>query len=396
MTSNRRAVILAIALAALALTGCKEYENYTPSASDLTAIAEQYHGDDKAAVQETALARYLVAENARTAKEQAAAEIARLEATQQAAANQEQRQYIALTAQVQERERAAEATRQTKLAWATQQAANATQVHMATAMALSVQMTSQAMSIEATAQQRAYEATATADALNRQATATSEARAYEATATAQYKADVATATRQAQEARASATAESVQATSAAYAATATRAQEKREMTLAYGRDYGIPLALLLLGAGMIGFIAHCIRQQSARPIIYPRSILGDAEPMAVPVRGGGYTFVDLDRQPGPALTVLPSGQVAAPLLRSAGQEERTTARDQLIDGMSRPKLGPGHKGTGQAPTLPAPPEAPAPGLRSVRVLRRLDQAGRAGFIAPPLLASLEADWEVEQ
>lgn len=393
---NSRHIILAT-FALVVLAGCGgKYDNYTPSASDLTAIQEQYHGDDKELVQATALHRYLVAENARAEGEKAQAQIAALEATKAAAQSAEQRQYIALTAQAQDQERAIEATRQTKLAWATQQAANATQCAQATAMALSVQMTSQAMAIEATSEQRAYEATATADTLNRQATATAEARSYEATATAQHKSDVATATQQAYESKVTATAECVHATAAAYAATATRAAEKRELTLGAARDFGIPLTLLVLGAGMIAFLVYAARQHARRPVVYPRSILGDAEPMAVPVRDGGWNFVDLDRQPGPALTVLPSGQVNAPLLRSAGQEERTTARDQLIDGMSRPKLGAGHKGGGQAPTLAAPPEAPAPGLRSVRVLRRLDQAGRAGFIAPPLLASIEADWEVEQ
>jgi len=243
--------------------------------------------------------------------------------------------------------------------------------------------TAQALSIQATAEQRSYEATATA-----------EARNVAATAAAQHKADVATATRQAWEGRTTATAESHQATVQVAHATMTRQAEQREAVLGYGRDYGIPAVLLILGAGLLAFIVYAVRQQARRPVVYPRNVLGDAEPMAVPVQGGGYTFVDLDRQPGPALTVLPTGQVAAPLLRSAGQEERTTARDQLVDATSRPKLGAGHKG--QSPALPAPPQAPAPGLRSVRVLRRLDQAGKAGFLPPPLIEALAADWEEEQ
>jgi hypothetical protein len=43
-----------------------------------------------------------------------------------------------------------------------------------------------------------------------------------------------------------------------------------------------------------------------------------------------------------------------------------------------------------------PPEAPAPGLRSVRVLRRLEHADQAGYLSRPLLESIEADWEVER
>ena len=394
--SKRIIILVTFALVAL-VTGCGgKYDDYTPSASDLTLIAERYDGDDKEIVQATALHRYLVAENARAESEKAQAQIAALEATKAAALAAEQRQYIALTAQAQDAERAIEATRQTKLAWATQQSANATQVTQATAMALSVQMTSQSMAIEATAEQRAYEATATSDTLNRQATATAEARSYEATATAQYRADVATATQQAYEAKVTSTAESVQATKAAYSATATRAAEKRELTLGAARDFGIPVVLLLLGAGMVGFLIYAARQHAKRPVVVERSILGDAQPMMARRADGGWDFIDQDLAPGPVLSLRADGTVAAPLLRSPQREERDKARDQILDLASRPKLGPGHKGTGQAPTLPAPPEAPAPGLRSVRVLRRLDQAGRAGFIAPPLLASLEADWEVEQ
>ena len=360
---NKRSAIFLVAfvLVALVLIGCGgKYDNYTPSAADLTLIAESYHGDDKAMVQATAMARYLAAESARAESEKAQAQIAALEATKAAALAAERHQYVVLTAQAQDQERAAQATRERQWQWATIESSNATQVAQATAQALSVEMTAQAMAIQATAEQRAYEATATADALNRQATATAEARSYEATATAQYKADVATATRQAWEAKTTSTAESHQATAAAYSATATRAAEKREMTLGAARDFGIPLTLLALGAGMIAFLVYAARQHARRPVVYPRSILGDAEPMAVPVHGGGFTFVDLDRQPGPAITVLPSGQVSAPLLRSAGQEERTTARDQLIDGMSRPKLGAGHKGGGQAPTLAAPSTSALP------------------------------------
>ena len=115
--------------------------------------------------------------------------------------------------------------------------------------------------------------------------------------------------------------------------------------------------------------------------------------MAVPVEGGGYTIVDLDRQPGSALQVFPDGTVTAPQLRSVGQEERTTARDQAVDATTRPRLGGGHRS--QTPALPAPPEAPAPGLRSVRVLRRLDQAKTAGFLPPTLVEALATDWEEE-
>jgi len=393
-------VILVVVI--LLLAGCEQYATYTPNAGDLTALAEHYDGEDKAMVQETAVARYLTAEAAQAAQAQAQAQIAQLEATRQAAQNQEQRQYLAMTAeaqataetfrmQVTQQAMSAQATAETFRLQTTQQAALVTQCAQETAQAVAVAATAQAVAIEGTRQTAAIWATQTAEARNWAGTATAEALAREATATAQYKADVATETRQAWEGKTTATAESWQATRQSYGATATRQQEQREEVLAYGRDYGIPIVLLALVVCIGALAAYGLREYKKRPVIYPRNFLGDAEPMAVPVTGGGYTFVDLDRQPGPAITVLPSGQVTAPLLRSPQQEERTTARDQVTDAMTRPKLGSGRRT--EAPELPAPPEAPAPGLRSVRVLRRLDQAGHAGFLPPTLIDSLQADWE---
>ncbi len=278
----------------------------------------------------------------------------------------------------------------------TRQAAEATVRAQETANAFSIQLTAQAATIEATATERAFRMTATADALNRAATATAQARADVATATAQARADMLTATHVAWAEQRTATAEAREATRTAYQATATRAAEQREIVLGYGRDYGIPFVLLLAVGAMAWLIAFAIRQWSTRPVVIPRSPLGDAEHLVVPHKGGGFTFVDLDRQPGPALQVLPDGRVQAPQLRSAGQEERTTARDQLVDAMTRPRLGAGHKGS-SPPSLPMPqpPRAPAPGLRSVRVLRRLDQAARAGALPPTLVEALEAKWEEE-
>jgi len=381
------AVILTAALL-LALSGCEQYATYTPSAWDLTRLATEYpDGPDKLTVQAIAVERYATSSAIEVEAAQAAANATAVAAEQSANATAQAAQSSAnATAQVgivQATQQAAQQKLEQQRQWATQQAANATQCAQATAQAMAMAATAQALSIQATAEQRSYEATATA-----------EARNVAATAAAQHKADVATATRQAWEGRTTATAESHQATVQVAHATMTRQAEQREAVLGYGRDYGIPAVLLILGAGLLAFIVYAVRQQARRPVVYPRNVLGDAEPMAVPVQGGGYTFVDLDRQPGPALTVLPTGQVAAPLLRSAGQEERTTARDQLVDATSRPKLGAGHKG--QSPALPAPPQAPAPGLRSVRVLRRLDQAGKAGFLPPPLIETLAADWEEEQ
>ena len=371
--------ILAVILVGLLLTGCAEYANYTPSAVDLTALAEQYEGADKPAIQGTAVARYLTAESARVAGEQAQALAAQAQAEADAYQAQAAHQITLLTAE-------AQATRDTLSAQATLQAMNAiaTQqayVYQATATAEIVHLTAQAVAIQATqaAEERYWASTLTAEALNR-----------DATATQQTKDDRATATQQAKDDRATATQQAIDATAGAAHATMTRQSEQREAVLGYGRDYGIPLVLLAAAVGLGWLVWYGIKEYKKKPVIYPRNFLGDAEPMAVPVDGGGYTFVDLDRQPGPALKVLPSGEVTAPALRSTGQEERTTARDQAVDAATRPQLGAGNRGAPVA--LPAP-EAPAPGLRSVRVLRRLDQAGAAGMLPPPLLESLAADWE---
>jgi hypothetical protein len=230
----------------------------------------------------------------------------------------------------------------------------ATSQAQATAVTFGIEATRQAMmieatqtafeqSIQATAEQRTFEATATAAEWDRRATATAQGLAYEATAT-----------RQAWEGARTATAESVGATAAAYQATSTRAAEIRDQRLAGARDYGIPILLLLLLGGLVALIVWGVRQWAQRPVVIERSFLGDAKPMAVKIEGGGYSFVDLDRQPGPVLKVLPSGEVEAPQLRSAGQEERTTARDQLVDAVARPKLGAGHKAMPELPMAEPP------------------------------------------
>jgi len=327
----------AFALVALSLLACGESGTSPPPGG--------YSDAARPTVEALAIERLATAQAYESQAQQA--ELERQEADRQA-----QQRYIYLTAEAQQTAEAHRRAIEQQNQWATQQAANATQVAQATAQAVAVAATAQQQAIEATAQQRALEATATAEAWNRQGTATAQVMAWGATVT-----------RAAWEGKTTATAEVIAATAAAYAATATRAAEKREVVLGYGRDYGIPLllfALVICGA-VLGI--HLARQYAKRPIVYSRSLLGDAQPMAVPQKGGGYTFVDLDRQPGPALQIGPGGEVNAPLLRSAGQEERTTARDQAVDAVTRPKLGAGHKG-GQTPAVAmAPPPAP-----TIRVL----------------------------
>jgi len=387
---KRQAVVVgAVILVVVVLTGCEDYATHTPSANDLTRIAEEWPDDDpnKPTIQAIALERYATAQAAQSQAEQLQLTAQAAEQQRQAAQDAAQRQYVLLTAEAQMTQEAHRREIEQQHVWATQQAANATQAAQATAM-----------SVAATATERAYQATATQQAINQQTTATAQSVYAAQTATAQYKADVATATRQAQEARATATAQVHTATAMAAHATMTRKAERREEVLGYGRDYGIPIILLLLGGGMIAFLVYAARQYQKRPIIYPRSVLGDAEPMAVPQQGGGYTFVDLDRQPGPALRVLPNGIVEATLLRSAQQEERTTARDQWLDGQSRPRLGPGHQGGRRSdPPLPLapPPEPSVPGLQRTFRVRRVDLLGpdKAGVLPDGMVRAIEAAWE---
>lgn len=370
-----RRVLATLALVVL-LAGCAG--GYTPAGPTAEAVA---------------LERFSTAQAWEGEAEQA-------EATRQTAADEAQKQYIILTTEAQMTREAHQRTIEAQNVWATQQSANATQVAEATAMAIAVQATTEAQHAAATATERAYRAIATQQTINQRATATAEARSYAATATAQAVAMSETATRQAWEARTTAAAEAWEATRQTERIILTRQAEKREATMGAVRDFGVPFLLLLLAGGVGVLVVYGARQvwqqMTKRPIVYPRNFLGDAEPMAIPDRNGGYTFVDLDRQPGHVTRVLPSGETAAPQFRSAGQEERTTARDQLVDGATRPRLGRGpQRETPLALPEAAPPKAPAPGLRSVRVLRRLDQARTAGYLPPALLASLEADWEEE-
>jgi len=374
-------------LLALLLAGCAEAmqkyndPNYVPSANELTRIANEWPDNDplKPTAQAVALERFATAQAHESAAE--AAELQR-QREQQAAAQQ----YSILTAEAQMTQEAHRREMEKKNQWATQQAANATEVYNATQAAMAAQATTEARHAQATATERAVRATGTA-----------VMAAQRATATAQKISQDTTATRAAWEARTTATAEVHTATARMAHATMTRQAEKREQTLGAVRDYGLPI-LLILVAGAVAVVGlHTLREVLDRPVQYDRSMLGDFQPLAFKDGEGGWTLIDLDRQPGHATRVLPDGEVEAPRVRSAGQEERTTARDQMVDARTRPQIGGKGKG-GDMPKLPmeSPPKAPAPGLRSVRVLRRLEQADQVGYLPRPLLESIEADWEVEQ
>jgi len=391
MMKGRCGMVL-LMLLVLLVAGCEGEGVAYQRMNDLTAVAEMPGGGEKATAQAAVVARVGTAQAAEAAQAEAQAAREVAQATEDAAAAMAERQYVAMTADAQATQTAHERDLEQKRLWATQQAANATQCAQATQQAVSIQLTQQAASVQATAQAWALEQTATAEGWNRQGTATAQARAERATSTAEVVAWQVTSTAAAWDGRRTATAEAVGATAAAYQATATRAAEMREVTLGYGRDYGIPFVLLLALIGAVGLVVYGLRTLRERPVVIERSALGDAQPLAFRDGRGGWKLVDLDRQPGHVTRLLGSGETVAPQFREAGQEERTTARDQGVDGMTRPRLGGGHSG-GREAELPGPPAARPDGLAGVRVLRRLDQAGTAGLLPPGQIEAIEAVWE---
>jgi len=391
MDTGKRIWLVAVVLASVMLAGCDgDWTTYTPSAREWSASTQAtIEGVDVARigtlsaldVQEKQIHLDATAQAAIVAVTveafRARAEVDRLAATRQSAAATSaawdravQETAVANDVRLRATEQAASAT------------AQAAAVVQATAEARSVAETTEARAFEGTRQAVAIEGTRARQTWEQDATATAWARDYEATAQAEYDAR-----------RASATAEVVQATRDSHQATATRAAEKREETLGAARDYGLPaFGLVLIVAAIVGGV-WCVRQWVSRPQIVERSLLGDAQPMMFRQKDGSYTLVDLDRQPSAALRLLPSGDVSAPKLRNAGQEERTTARDQALDGVSRPRLGGGH--SAQPVPMAEPPQAQPEGLQGVRILRTLGQASTAGLLPPGQVEAIEAVWAAE-
>jgi hypothetical protein len=303
-------------------------------------------------------------------------------------------------AEVQASQAIAEATVQAVIAAATAQAAQqqleqqwalgTVQAGQATAAAESTRQ-----ALAATATHQAWVVGVTATARSWEATATAQSRWDAATATAQARSDAATATHQARSDMLTATADSYQLTRVAYHATATRQAQEREEVLVYGRDFGIPLVLLVLVAALAYLIAYGIRWLSRRPVVYPRDFRGDAQPVAVPTPDGKFVFIDLDRQPGHITVIRPDGTVEVPQVRDPGQEERTTARDQLLDRDTRPLLGPGRR-SGQPSTMPlTPPPSSPPGLQRVLQVRRLELLGpgKGNILPGNVIRAIEARLE---
>jgi chemotaxis protein histidine kinase CheA len=408
MTRKHWLVVGVVFVALLILTGCAEWENYTPSAADLTRIVQEIPaGPTRDMIQATAVARYVEAEMLRQQAAQA-------RGTAEAAELEHQRRVAAMTAEAQAQERArasaAEATRQALDAQARQNEINATAT--AQAAAAYAQATQQAAAGQATATAQVAHANATATAQAIQATATQEARiatataqAERATATARAWTEGATATTQS--GRATATVQTqrdaAQATVVQATAQAVARMDRREALLEPVRAVGVILLILaaVFAVGWLGLQAWTLLEDRARLVRRrpdegePIMIL-DRERVALPLRQWG-AYADMTY-----------GQERAPMLApSAEAQERATARQQtanlehahqtsdVIRARRQPKertktvIFPGG--------IPLPPprrrNAKESGLLGVQQLGDLRAAAAAGLIAPQLADSIEGQWE---
>jgi chemotaxis protein histidine kinase CheA len=405
----KRATILSAVLTMMLLSGCAEWETYTPSAIDLTRIVEEIPpGPTRDMIQATAVQRYVEAEMLRQQAAQA-------QATADAARIQHEQRVAQMTAEAQAYERArasaAEATRQALDAQERQNAINATATAQAalaqaeatrqagyarataTAEVAHVTATAQAWAVQATATEEARRATATAQ--SERATAT--ARAYSIQTTATTESQIATATVVARQDAASATA--VQATAAAVARL-----DRREALLEPVRAVGV-LLVILCGIGGVGYLGlriwnliedrgRVIRRQpdEGEPIV-----VLDRERIALPMRQFG-SYADMTR-----------GSERAPMLAPSPElQERATARQQTVNLEHASQTGDVVKARHQPKKekvrnvifpggVPLPPPRmrgrPEQGLRGVRTIGALDQAAADGVLPPQLAQAIEGQWE---
>ncbi len=390
--NKRRLTIISTALVALLLTGCEGYATYTPSALDLTRIANEWPDDDpnKPTVQAIAIQRYATAMAAESVAQQA-------ELTRQAAQAEADRQKAILTAE----------------AGATADALNI----RATTDALNVQATRQTMDTEATrtaeariaaemATRQAIQATATQQARNiqvtadaRNATATSQAQAVQATreaerATARAVAAQATATVQAHEDNATATV--ISATTQAVTL-----QAERERWLHPFRIIGVILLVLAgaLAVSWLGWRFAQVMEDRARVI---RRRPDEGEPIIVWRERWGLPL----RAFSPIVDATP-GQERAPQLAPVEVQEATTMRQQTSNALQARQVGEVARARSKFPTLtrrrrrspsspvfPRPPRlrTPTTGLVNVVAVDDLVEAAEQGVLAPNLAAAIEGQW----
>ncbi len=304
MNDFSRLLILTSCL--LLLVGCNgQYATYTPSAADLTTIAEQMpEGPTKIAVQSTAVARYLAAIEAERT-------ITAAQAAENAAQAELDRQTAAMTAEAQSTITAQEnAVRATRTALDTR----------ATTQALDALATTQARSVYATATAESRNATATATAAIAQATATAEARAVRATA------DMATATMQAAVDSVEKTRQASQAIILQATANAVQRQDEMDESLQGVRTAAPWVGLVTAVATIIGLILYFAPVIKARNSVVRRKH-DEAEPYLVT----NSQIVAMARLFSPLLDLTTR---SAPQLAPPELQDRTTARTQLANVVS--------------------------------------------------------------
>jgi len=396
----RRAIFLLLAV--ILLTGCEEWENITPDAAQLTRIAVEFpEGPTKDALQKTAVARYVAAEDARLRAEDARLAEQNAETERKAAEAERERQIIAMTAEAQ-----AVADARENAALATRQAINS----QATAQAVAIDATRQAqnLSAEATAQAVRVAATATAQAVRVAATATAQAanatatvQAANTTATARSANATGTATREAATATVQARLDNAQATAVqATAASVARLEERERITqplLTFA-----PWLLGLLGVALLvilGFHGWRLFEDRARlvrrnPDEGEPIMLITRERMALPMRQFG-SYQDMTHR-----------QERAPLLAPTVEaQEGTTMRQQTSNAIQARQLGrvteAKHGGTNHKVMILPPGKRSQsrtraqsePGLLGVQEMGALDEATAAGLLPPGLAEAIEAQWQ---
>jgi chemotaxis protein histidine kinase CheA len=400
-TETKRTIPVILLTLALLLTGCEEWATYTPSAYDLTRIAEEFPpGPTKDALQSTAVARYVEAEMAHIAAQEA-------QATADAANLEHQRQTSAMTAEAQAVERAraeaAQATRQALDAIERQHAIDAT----ATAHVMSFNATATAQMRQATATCQAEQTTATAQSV--------EATRQAERATAQAYADQTTATVIAGFTTSTAEVQATQAGATAIAAQATQTfileQEKRERWISPLLFLGTVVGTLALGACTVyvGYrLWHLIEDRGR--VVRRRAdegeplIMIDRERWGLPLRMFG-PYADLTQ-----------GEENSPLLAPTVEaQEATTMRQQTVNAIhanqaadiarARSRHGfPARHSRSSASGTPRLPASfnpsrlrrPHVGLVDVVAVQDLGEAAERGVLPPGLVNAIEGQWtEVE-
>jgi hypothetical protein len=273
---------------------------------------------------------------------------------------------------------AAQATVQQQNLIATQQAAQVTAQAQATASAQAA-LTASAQQLTAQAQAEAA-ATATAQQLAAQAQATATEEAARSTATAEALSRDATATERAYSATTTTEALNRELTAAAVALQVTQAALAEE---AQRRQEAFRTAFAVVGAGLVLSLI-VVMAIGLRWLSQERAA---ASPDAL---AAGETLI-LREGPCPPIMVQPDGTVQIPLLEEGVEQTCTLSQGQLTEVLNWARSG-AQGGEDVLPPLPAS-GLPAPGLRSIHSLRRLEQAEKSGAISPELVAALEADWD---